>query len=171
MGRQIDDDAYQDEFTSLANKALEDAQIGFMHRDFQSRNIMIKNESVYLIDFQGGRLGPLQYDLASLLIDPYAVLPASVQARLLDYCIEKLGQRVSVDAHKFRRCYQYCCLTRNLQILGAFGFLSKVRQKRYFEHYIPAAVKSLTTNLTVFAGAEFPKLEGLVRKITFNSPP
>jgi aminoglycoside/choline kinase family phosphotransferase/choline kinase len=165
LGWQISYDAYQDEFISLAHKALENSQIGFMHRDLQSRNIMLKNDRIYLIDFQGGRLGPLQYDLASLLIDPYVELPARVQSRLLDYCIDKLKQRRSIDAHKFRRCFRYCCLTRNLQILGAFGFLSKVMHKRYFERCIPAAVKSLTTNLTEHAGAEFPKLEGLVHKV------
>jgi aminoglycoside/choline kinase family phosphotransferase/GTP:adenosylcobinamide-phosphate guanylyltransferase len=165
LGKQICYDAYRDEFISLAHKALEDPQIGFMHRDLQARNIMLKNDRIYLIDFQGGRLGPLQYDLASLLIDPYVELPVRAQSRLLDYCIDKLAQRTSIDTYKFRRCYRYCCLARNLQVLGAFGFLSKARQKRYFERYIPAALKSLTTNLTACTGAEFPKLKGLVLKL------
>ena len=166
LGWQTAWKAYKDEFESLAQKALENPLMGFMHRDMQSRNIMLYKNKLYLIDFQGGRLGPLQYDLASLLIDPYVELPATVQSRLLDYCIDKLSRRRDIDAHKFRRCFRYCRLTRNLQILGAFGFLSKVMQKTYFERYIPAAVRSLTANLSEDAAVEFPGLKRLAQKMS-----
>jgi aminoglycoside/choline kinase family phosphotransferase len=165
LGWKISFDTYQDEFISLASKALENPVIGFMHRDLQSRNIMLKKNELYLIDFQGGRLGPIQYDLASLLIDPYVEMPGRIQSRLLDYCIERLTRRISVDAHKFRHCFRYCCLTRNLQILGAFGQLSKVTGKTYFERYIPAALRSLNKNLAGDTGAQFPKLRHLAQKV------
>lgn len=138
---------FKAEFEFLAENALQHAVQGLMHRDFQSRNIMIKNDRLYFIDFQGARTGPLQYDLASLLIDPYVDLPPDIQSRLLEYCLVQLAERMTVTADEFRRCYRFCCLTRNLQILGAFGFLTRVKQKSHFEKYIPTAIRTLTNNL------------------------
>ena len=153
------------DFAALASRALRFANTVFMHRDMQSRNIMIQNGQVYFIDFQGGRWGPLQYDLASLLIDPYVELPDTVRADLLAYCIQALGAAMDLDEAKFRRCFHYCCLTRNLQILGAFAFLSRVRGKHYFEAYIPAALRTLQSNLSDKRGEEFPALKKVVEKI------
>jgi NDP-sugar pyrophosphorylase family protein len=86
-----------DEFDRLASNALTGAVLGFMHRDFQSRNIMVKNSRLYAIDFQGGRIGPIQYDLASLLIDPYVNLDPDIQSRMLAFCIQALSRRMPVD--------------------------------------------------------------------------
>ena len=152
------------EFVHLAQGALKHAVIGFMHRDMQSRNIMVKNRRTYFIDFQAGRLGPLQYDLASLLIDPYVDLPAPVQEQLLDYCLGKLSAETAVQHDKFLSSYHYCTLTRNLQILGAFAHLSKIKGKHYFEAYIPAAVSSLKRNLCAGQPDEFPALTAVVQK-------
>ena len=155
----------QADFIALADKALQYPTMGFMHRDMQSRNIMIKGPEIYFIDFQGGRIGPIQYDLASLLIDPYVELSRSVQARLLDYSIELLSAATDLEPEKFRLCYHYCALTRNLQILGAFAYLSKVKGKKYFEKYIPAALRSLRSNLATGDQKEFPTLSAITRKI------
>ena len=157
---------FEDEFMLLADKALEFSANGFMHRDFQSRNIMIKNGKPYFIDFQGGRIGPIQYDLASLLIDPYVALSRHVQDQLLDYCVDKLSSYIHIDKKKFCLCYKYCAITRNLQMLGAFGYLSLAKGKTYFEQFIPAAVKTLRYNLSADEGAEFPRLKSVVSKIT-----
>ena len=151
-----------DEFCRLADRALKDAVTGFMHRDLQSRNIMYKNSRFYFIDFQGGRLGPLQYDLASLLIDPYVGLTNAVQNQLLEYCFEKLRPLVPIRPDEFKQNYQFCCLTRNLQILGAFGYLSRVKQKTYFESFIPRAVETLRYTLSLFDDDEFPHLTMIV---------
>jgi aminoglycoside/choline kinase family phosphotransferase len=67
-----------------------------------------------------------------------------------------------VDPDKFRQCYHYCTLTRNLQILGAFAFLSRVQGKKQFEKYIPAALRTLALNLKADATNEFPRLQGIV---------
>lgn len=156
---------FEDEFRSLADKALKFSINGFMHRDLQSRNIMVKNNRFYFIDFQGGRLGPVQYDLASLLIDPYVNLSRPVQDMLLKFGVETLSPVIRIDPDKFLSCYRYCAITRNLQILGAFGFLSRIKKKTYFEKYIPNAIKSLNDNLSYFGNTEFPNLTSLVTEI------
>jgi aminoglycoside/choline kinase family phosphotransferase len=152
-------DDFRVEFGRIADHALADGLEGFMHRDMQSRNIMLKNDRFYFIDFQGGRLGPVQYDLASLLIDPYAGLPPEEQDQLLDYAMQRLAAGPSVDAAGFRRGYACCALSRNLQILGAFGFLSAVKGKKQFTRYIPAALRGLEARLATFGAGSFPKLQ------------
>ncbi len=159
---------FKDEFLSIADKALEFSVNGFMHRDMQSRNIMVKNNRFYFIDFQGGRIGPIQYDLASLLIDPYVQLPYPIQHQLLDFCIERLSSFVNIERNKFRIGYKYCAISRNLQILGAFGYLSRIKEKIYFEKYIPAALKSLKYNLSAIKNTEFPGLKSVVEKIVIS---
>ena len=158
MGREETYDDLAAEFARLADRVAEFAVTGFMHRDFQSRNIMVRNNSAVIIDFQGGRLGPLQYDLASLLIDPYVDLPPGVQDRLLTYALQQLAAQKAVDRKRFRAGYHYCCLTRNLQILGAFGHLCKVKGKTWFEAFIPAAVSGLYRHLNGGGDNEFPRL-------------
>jgi NDP-sugar pyrophosphorylase family protein/aminoglycoside/choline kinase family phosphotransferase len=155
-------DDFENEFILLADKALEFSVNGFMHRDFQSRNIMIKNRKPYFIDFQGGRIGPIQYDLASLLIDPYVALSRHVQDQLLDYCVDKLSSYIHIDKKKFCLCYKYCAITRNLQMLGAFGYLSRAKGKTYFEQFIPAATESLKYNLSAVEDTQFPRLKSMV---------
>jgi NDP-sugar pyrophosphorylase family protein/tRNA A-37 threonylcarbamoyl transferase component Bud32 len=156
---------FKDEFESLAEKTLKFPVNGFMHRDLQSRNIMFKDNKFYIIDFQGGRIGPVQYDLASLLIDPYVDLPYQLRAQLVDYCIKRLSIFFQINKKQFRYCFRYCCITRNLQILGAFGNLVRMSSKSYFEQYIPAAVKTLKYNLSAFEDAEFPSIKSVVNSI------
>jgi aminoglycoside/choline kinase family phosphotransferase/GTP:adenosylcobinamide-phosphate guanylyltransferase len=156
---------FEAEFRSLADKALQYPTMGFMHRDMQSRNIMIKDRKIYFIDFQGGRMGPIQYDLASLLIDPYVELPDPIQTQLIGYSLEILSSVCEFNPENFLSCYHYCKLTRNLQILGAYAYLSKVKGKPYFENYIPAAVRSLRSNLDADGQNEFPTLSAIVQKV------
>jgi len=150
---------FEDEFALIADGALRHAVEGFMHRDMQSRNIMLKNGRWHFIDFQGGRLGPAQYDLASLLIDPYVGLTPEQQDQLLDYAVHQMAARHPVEAAGFRRGFAYCALSRNLQVLGAFGFLSTVKGKKQFSRYIPAALRGLEARLAKFGSGGFPKLQ------------
>ena len=157
-------DDFKTEFERLARQ-IDRTQIqGFLHRDFQSRNIMVQRQRILFIDFQGGRLGPIQYDLASLLIDPYAALPAAAQDQLLAYGANQLSSRYGANQEKFETGYALCAVARNLQILGAFAFLSRVKGKRQFEAYIPAAVNGLVRNVTR-ATVSLPRLTDAVRKI------
>jgi aminoglycoside/choline kinase family phosphotransferase len=165
LGMDVHFEYYKDEFLVLADNAVAYGVNGFMHRDLQSRNIMIHNNQFYFIDFQGGRQGPIQYDLAALLIDPYVGLPYSVQQQLLEYSARKLAALIDIDSENFRTGYSYCAITRNLQILGAFGFLSRIKQKTYFENYIPTAVKTLKHNLSVLKQTDFSNLKAVVEKL------
>ena len=161
MHRNIHYGDFETEFDTLAENAIQFGISGFMHRDFQSRNIMLQKGEFYFIDFQGGRIGPIQYDLASLLADPYVSLPSSLQNRLLEDCAGLYELITGTSKENFIKGYRYCAITRNLQILGAFGFLSWVKKKQYFAQYIPKALKTLKLNLGCFQGDEFPKLTRL----------
>ncbi|MCF8087307.1 MAG: phosphotransferase [Desulfotignum sp.] len=144
LGKHIDFNALADDFYFIADQALTGGENGLMHRDCQSKNIMIKNGAPFFIDFQAARIGPLQYDLASLLLDPYVALPKSVQKNLLVYAMDRLNLISPDRRQQFRHNFDYCSLTRNLQILGAFAYLSRIKGKLWFETYIPTAVASLT---------------------------
>ncbi|MBW2192672.1 MAG: phosphotransferase [Deltaproteobacteria bacterium] len=162
LGRDVRFEDFEDVFSSLSEKTLEFSVHGFMHRDMQSRNIMVTNDTYYFIDFQGGRLGPIQYDLASLLIDPYVDLPGNIRDVLLDYSVEHLSSIIEIDPDRFRTGFRYCAITRNLQMLGAFGFLSRVKGKTDFEKYIPAAVRTLKHSLSILKDADLSCLKTLV---------
>lgn len=155
------------EFACLADRVLENAVSGFMHRDLQSRNIMIHAGRIFFIDFQGARTGPIQYDLASLLTDPYVDLAESIQNDLLDYSIEKLAQLISskksIDKSKFIAGYRYCSITRILQSLGAFGCLSKIKNKPFFKQFIPVALKNIDDRLGSSDMHLFPLLTETVK--------
>jgi len=161
-GMTLSFEDFRDEFVRLSEKALRFSVMGFMHRDFQSRNIMIHHDRPYVIDFQGGRWGPIQYDLASLLIDPYVELSESLRKRLLDDCAKKLSRVKRIDQRHFLSGYRYCAIARNLQILGAFGYLSRIKNKPGFEIYIPAAIRTLKASIDP---DEFPKLALLVERL------
>ncbi len=165
LGMDVRFDDLNEDFDLLADKTLEHAMNGLMHRDMQSRNIMVKNGTYYFIDFQGARLGPVQYDLASLIIDPYVALPIPMQAQLMDLSVDILSKRIGSDKNSFRQCLTYCMVTRNLQILGAFGFLSKVKNKKYFEQYIPTAVKTLKHYFSALKGTNLPNLKSMVERL------
>lgn len=155
----------QQEFELLADKTLAHGITGFMHRDCQSRNIMLRGDDCFFIDFQGGRLGPVQYDLASLLIDPYVDLAPEMQVDLRDYGLDRIQAAFGEDRQKIHRGYAYCSLTRNLQILGAFGFLSRKKNKPGFAAYISPAVASLKRILDAPECRDFPKLRAVVEQL------
>ncbi|MCF8130531.1 MAG: phosphotransferase [Deltaproteobacteria bacterium] len=130
-------------FDHLAERASRADGQFFMHRDFQSRNLMVSGDRIGIIDWQGGRLGPLGYDLASILLDPYVRLSHSQKQEIYDVYLMLVKEHNPAWVAPFKRNYPYLAIQRNLQILGAFSFLSKVMKKTYFEAYIPHALKTL----------------------------
>ncbi len=165
LGCKAQFENFRQAFSHIAENALAHGITGLMHRDCQSKNIMIHNDAIWFIDFQSARLGPIQYDLASLFIDPYVTLPRTVQDRLLEMAIDKIGAKTSFDRLNFTRTYQYCCLSRNLQILGAFGFLTRIKKKPGFQQFIPPALTGLDMRLTEIGDPELSDLTRLVRDL------
>jgi aminoglycoside/choline kinase family phosphotransferase len=100
-----------------------------------------------------------------VLIDPYVELPRALQLRLLNYYVNRLSDFIAVDAHEFLDAYVYCAMNRNLQILGAFGFLTRVKGKKDFEAYIPPAISSLKARLRSIEQNKCPKLSRLIQSI------
>lgn len=160
----FDTAAVREECRKLATAAAEAPARFFLHRDCQSRNIMLAQGEPVFIDFQGGRLGPLAYDLASLLIDPYAALPADMQEYLLEVYLAELTKLTSYDREQFRREYLLLSAQRNMQILGAFAFLSKVRGKPFFARFLAPASSSLAALLERESFAPYPELRALSRQ-------
>lgn len=165
LGLSLGFEDFKEEFELLADKTLEFEVTGFIHRDMQSRNIMNKDKRFYFIDFQGARLGPVQYDISSLLIDPYVKLPDFIQNQLISYYVQQISSHTCVDPEKLLKGFMFTSITRNLQILGAFSFLSLKKNKPLFKQYIPAAVQSLKINLSRQAGSLFPKLKHTMEKL------
>jgi hypothetical protein len=114
-----------------------------VHRDFQSQNVMISGGMAWLIDFQGMRFGLGQYDVASLLYDPYVELSDHERSELLDYYKTRLAQRGAIVSGDFDAIYQWCALQRLMQALGAYGFLGLKKDRPEFLTHIPTALRSL----------------------------
>ncbi|MEW6259464.1 MAG: sugar phosphate nucleotidyltransferase [Thermodesulfobacteriota bacterium] len=151
-------DGLEGEFSSLAARTLDHAVSGLVHRDMQSRNVMVQEGDLFFIDFQGARIGPVQYDLASLAVDPYVPL-ASDERDALPALYRKAAEHLRpIDGDRFEKGFRLCCITRNLQILGAFAFLSRVKGKRRFEAFIPDAIATLERNLNRYFERDFPIL-------------
>lgn len=146
----------------LASRAAQAPADFFLHRDFQCRNLMLTDRQVRFIDFQGGRLGPLAYDLASLLLDPYAGLTGTIQAHLVEVYLAALNEEIEYDAQQFLCEYLHLALQRNLQIAGAFAFLSQVRGKPFFARYLQPALASLAGLLEKPEAAGYAALARLV---------
>ncbi|MDA8165171.1 MAG: phosphotransferase [Desulfobacteraceae bacterium] len=149
------------EFQAIAARAAAEPANTLLHRDFQCRNLMVRGGEVVIIDFQGARLGPLGYDLASLLLDPYAGLFPELQEEILRYYIEALGRRLPIDGSRFREGYFFLRLQRNLQIIGAYAFLSGQKGKPFFRQFLLPALATLDSHLRQPAGAAFPCLRAL----------
>ncbi len=160
LGLSFDTAELAEECRRLAEQAAAAPGRYFLHRDFQSRNIMLTAGKPGFIDFQGGRLGPLAYDVASLLLDPYAALPTAMQSHLLERYLNALNREISYDREQFCHEYLYLAVHRNMQMLGAFAFLSQVKAKPFFAQFLRPAAASLAALL---AQTEFARYAGLRR--------
>ncbi|MDE6062242.1 MAG: phosphotransferase, partial [Duncaniella sp.] len=109
------------DFQLLATNLSVNPEGTFMYRDFQSRNVMIKDGEPYFIDFQGGRRGPAEYDLVSFITQARAGFPAEVRDTLIDTYIESASRYTLIDTVEFRNRLRQFALLRNLQVLGAYG--------------------------------------------------
>jgi aminoglycoside/choline kinase family phosphotransferase len=150
----------EDELTSLASQVdLIDNKEYFLHRDFQSRNILVWNGALRIIDFQGGRLGPMGYDVAALLLDPYVALPKTIWSELLQFYLDELDTlNIDLDKTMFEREFYLLALLRTMQALGAYSYLYLKKGKVFFKPYISPALSNLKALLSC---KDFEKLDNL----------
>jgi N-acetylmuramate 1-kinase len=127
-------------FVNLAKRLASYPRV-LVHRDFQSQNVIIWNEQAYLIDFQGLRPGLPQYDVASLLFDPYVILGTAERAHLLKYYFERADHGWKYD--EFETVYLDCGIQRLMQALGAYAVIGVLREKKEFLRHIQPAIKTL----------------------------
>ncbi len=171
FGLSFDKKKIEAECRLLADRASRAPANFFLHRDFQSRNIMIKDNRVRIIDYQGGRFGPLAYDLASLLIDPYMNLTSSMQTKVKEQYFSTLRRFVFYDRNRFEREYFLLSLQRNFQILGAFAFLSKQQGKVFFTRFLEPALHSLNDLLAKPDAADYGGLRELAQLCLLHCRP
>jgi aminoglycoside/choline kinase family phosphotransferase len=163
----FDEQALEDDFQSFSDYLLAVDNNAFLYRDFQSRNIMLKDGEVYFIDYQGGRKGALQYDLASLLYDAKANIPEAERAELLEFYLDELSQYKRIDREKFKSLFEGYVLIRIMQAMGAYGFRGFYEKKEHFLKSIPFALKNLETLLAKNTiPAKLPELFKVLKAVT-----
>jgi aminoglycoside/choline kinase family phosphotransferase len=142
-GIPFSEQALEDDFSRLTKFLLSAGRDYFLYRDFQSRNIMLRDGQPYFLDYQGGRKGALQYDVASLLYDAKADLPAELRQQLLDHYLDALRGYVDLPREAFMQHYYAYVYIRIMQALGAYGFRGFYERKVHFLQSVPFALKNI----------------------------
>jgi len=142
-GIPFNEQALENDFSRLTDFLLTADRDYFLYRDFQSRNIMLRDGQPFFVDYQGGRKGALQYDIASLLFDAKADLPPELRQDLLNHYLEALGHYVKLGRDAFMHHYYAYVYVRILQALGAYGFRGFYERKAHFLQSVPYAMKNV----------------------------
>src|SRR5207249_7001466 len=169
-GIPFNEHALEEDFTRLTEFLLSAPRDYFLYRDFQSRNVMLRNGDPFFIDYQGGRKGALQYDIASLLFDAKADLPFEVRNELLARYLEAACKLAPLNRDEFLALYPGYVYIRIMQAMGAYGLRGFYEQKTHFLQSIPYAIRNLehllsTTELPV----DVPELMAVLRRLV-DSP-
>lgn len=162
----FDEQALEDDIHTFADYLLKADNEYFMFRDFQTRNIMVKGGEPYFIDYQGGRKGALQYDLASLLFQAKANIPPDIRIELLEHYLKAVQKHISVDREKFIEYFYSFVLIRCIQVFGTYGFRGLYERKEYFIKSIPFAIRNVKWVLENRGlPIEVPELEKVLRAV------
>lgn len=164
-GLEFQEDQLEDDFRKMADILLRSSSSTFMYRDFQSRNVMIKNGEPWFIDFQGGRKGPIYYDVASFLWQAKANYPDSLRHELLNEYIDSLRKYQAVDETYFYAQLRHFVLFRILQVLGCYGFRGYFEKKPHFIQSVPYAIENLR-KLLQKPYSEYPYLSQILQQLT-----
>ncbi len=155
----------EEDFERLTDFLLEADADHFLYRDFQSRNVMLRDDGPWFIDYQGGRRGALQYDLASLLYDAKADIPEAVRERLLAHYLDALAALLPVDRDRFLELYRGFVLIRILQAMGAYGYRGFFERKPRFLESVPFAARNLAVMVEHGLPLRLPELERVFGRI------
>lgn len=163
-GLEFQEDRLEDDFQALADVLMRSQSGTFMYRDFQSRNVMIKDGEPWFIDFQGGRKGPFYYDVASFLWQAKANYPDSLRKELIGEYIDSLKKYQYIDEEYFMEQLRHFVLFRTLQVLGAYGFRGYFEKKPHFMQSVPFAIANLRALLDR-PYQEYPYLNELLNRL------
>jgi len=167
-GLEFNEVQLQDDFERLKADLLEEDTDTFLYRDFQSRNVMIKDGEPYFIDYQGGRRGPIYYDVASFIWQARSRFPEELKQELIRSYLRALRSYMEVNEEHFLERLRLFVLFRTLQVLGAYGFRGYFEKKPHFLASVPYALGNLRSLLkTPFDN--YPYLNGILTKLT-NMP-
>jgi aminoglycoside/choline kinase family phosphotransferase len=142
-GIPFNEQALENDFSHLTKFLLTAPRDYFLYRDFQSRNVMLRDGKPYFVDYQGGRKGALQYDVASLLYDAKADLPPALRQQLLDHYLDTLAGSIPLERTAFLQHYYAFVYVRLMQAMGAYGFRGFYERKAHFLQSVPYALKNL----------------------------
>jgi aminoglycoside/choline kinase family phosphotransferase len=155
----------ENDFNRLIGHLLEAETGYFLYRDFQSRNIMLRGGEPWFVDYQGGRRGAAQYDVASLLYDAKADIPERVRAQLLERYLNVLSRHANVDAGRFLETYRGYVLIRIMQAMGAYGYRGFFERKPRFLESVPYAARNVAVLLATGLPIELPELESVFQRV------
>ncbi|MEA1898027.1 MAG: RNase adapter RapZ [Bacteroidota bacterium] len=167
-GISFDEQNLENDYQTFTDFLLDADREFFMYRDFQSRNVMLRGGNPFFIDYQGGRKGALQYDLASILYDAKADIPEEIREELLVYYLKQAGKIIHIDEKKFIEHYRGYVLIRIMQALGAYGFRGFYERKEHFLQSIPYAIQNLKHLLKKELPVEIPDLRAALTQLTHS---
>ncbi len=163
----FDEQLLEDDFVTFSNYLLTAERNYFLYRDFQSRNIMLHNNKIYFIDYQGGRKGALHYDLASQLYDAKANIPENIREEIKTHYLNYLKEKFEIDISDFDKHYYAFVIIRIMQAMGAYGYRGFFERKKHFLDSIPFAIKNLNSVLNKEdIPVDLPELRRVLRAVT-----
>ena len=164
-GIEFDEIALDDEFRKMKEILLGADKYGtFMYRDFQARNIMVRDGELWFIDFQGGRRGPFYYDAASFIWQARAAYCSGLREKLRRRYLESLRKYIEIDEEEFNATYRHFILFRTIQVLGAYGFRGLYERKPHFIESIPYAMRNIE-ELLEEPFVEYPYLTSVLKSL------
>jgi len=170
-GLEFNEIRLEADFQQFKHDLLAVEEQGFMYRDFQARNVMLKEGRPYYIDYQGGRRGPIYYDVASFLWQASAHYSDELRNRLIDAYLSSLEAYIHIDRETFMQRLRLFVLFRTLQVLGAYGFRGLWEKKQHFIDSIPAALENLRACLAQGTCDAYPYLKETILKLQTPSQP
>lgn len=164
-GINFNESDLEDDFEEMTDILLSASSDTFMYRDFQSRNVIIKDEKPYFIDFQGGRKGPIYYDVASFLWQAKANFNSEIREEMIETYISEANKFTEINSDEFKKTLHHFVVFRTMQVLGAYGFRGLFERKTHFIESIPYALNNLQALFKEHSN-EYPYMSKLLMQLS-----